>query len=70
MAAKKKAASEPVVEAVPVGDRVAALSVRADGTPDQIAPVLIDEDAALVAASAAIGEKAAAKLVASVRAGA
>jgi Holliday junction resolvasome RuvABC DNA-binding subunit len=46
------------------------LSVRADGTPDQIAPVLIDEDAALVAASAAIGEKAAAKLVASVRAGA
>ena len=43
MAAKKKAASEPVVDAAPVGDRVAALSVRADGTPDQIAPVLIDE---------------------------
>ena len=70
MAAKKKAASEPVVEAAPVGDRVAALSVRADGTPDQIAPVLIDEAAALVAASAAIGEKAAEKLVASVRSGA
>ena len=70
MAAKKKAASEPVVEAAPVGDRVAALSVRADGTPDQIAPVLIDEAAALVAASAAIGEKAAVKLVASVGAGA
>ena len=70
MAAKKKAASEPVVEAAPVGDRVAALSVRADGTPDQIAPVLIDEAAALEAATVAIGEKAAKDLVAGIRAGA
>jgi len=70
MAAKKKTEAAPVVDAAQVGDRVAAVSVRADGTTDQIAPTLIDEGAALEAATVAIGEKAAKDLVAGIRAGA
>lgn len=53
MAAKKKAAAAPAKQAEAAAtaeperepDRVAMLSIRADGTPDQYKPILLDDEA-------------------------
>jgi hypothetical protein len=59
MAENKAAAAVNKVDEAGVHDRVAMLSLRADGTPDQTAPEIIgDKDAAVAAAKVQFAQQA------------